>query len=308
VAGYAIVPDIDAPELTGTDIAVWAALCRFAQWELDDGKPVRSKPGTCFPSLTGLQQAAHCSKATICRTLQKLEKMGYIVRTQGDNPHGNTEYSLFPNRQGGSLTERLCSLTVRQGVSHCETGVVSQRDRGSLTVRHEQTNITNLYNKPIEQEEEVKAAAADHVSLGQVAEIWNAKLAPLGFPTVMKGTPARQRAFQARLNESPERHTLEWWRGLMVRIEGAEFLVNSAKEKARWLSFDWVLNENNLVKILEGRYDRRQEARGRDSPKREQEPPAQTWEEAVARMRQKIGSSESEEVQQHGQAGLAKVS
>ena len=27
------------------------------------------------------------------------------------------------------------------------------------------------------------------------------------------------------------------------------------KEKANWLDFDWCLNESNLVKVLEGKYD-----------------------------------------------------
>ena len=40
----------------------------------------------------------------------------------------------------------------------------------------------------------------------------------------------------------------------------SDFLVTSAKEHARWLSFDWVLNESNLVKITEGKYNNAEKA------------------------------------------------
>lgn len=144
MAGYAIVPDIDAADLTGIDLAVWTALCRYADWELKDGKPVRSVPGTCYPSLKSLQKTARCSKATLCRAMQKLERLGFVVRQQGGSNYSSTAYTLFPNGQEGCLAER-------QGVSQTETGDVSQRDRGCLTVRHYQTHIPYPYTKPIDQ-------------------------------------------------------------------------------------------------------------------------------------------------------------
>ena len=37
-------------------------------------------------------------------------------------------------------------------------------------------------------------------------------------------------------------------------FSSSEFLQRSAQEH-NWVTLDWLLNENNLVKILEGRYD-----------------------------------------------------
>ena len=60
----------------------------------------------------------------------------------------------------------------------------------------------------------------------------------------------------ARINVLAERKKIEWWQSLFTRIASSDFLKNSAKDKT-WFSFEWVLNENNLIKVLEGKYDNR---------------------------------------------------
>ncbi|MBQ7215668.1 MAG: hypothetical protein IJS39_06760 [Synergistaceae bacterium] len=39
------------------------------------------------------------------------------------------------------------------------------------------------------------------------------------------------------------------------KIAASNFMRESAAQKANWLTIDWPLNETNLVKILEGKYD-----------------------------------------------------
>lgn len=308
MAGYAIVPDIDAPELTATDLAVWAALCRFADWEMEDGKLVKSKAGTCFPSLTGIQQKTRLGRSTICRSLQNLETLGYIVREQKQvgNAHGNTEYTLIPAGRGGSPTAGLGSPRAGRGLSHSGTTVVPQRDGGSPTAGHNHTHIPNPITKPSYQEAEGEPAAGG-VTLTGVIQLWNDRLAAhLCFPMVQKETPARKKAFQARVNEAKERRSLTWWEAVIGKLAASEFMCASAREKAGWLNFDWLLNENNLVKVLEGRYDGRKTpwTRGRDSPQKA--PPPATWEEAVKQYRQRHGFDRGGE--DDAEAGFVKVS
>ena len=104
-------------------------------------------------------------------------------------------------------------------------------------------------------------AAADEMSpddgavkVAEVAELWNTELCPLGFPKVSKVTPDRRKHFKARLNAGAERRELAWWRDRIAAIAGSEFMCKSAEEKASWLTFDWLLNETNLVKVAEGKY------------------------------------------------------
>jgi len=96
----------------------------------------------------------------------------------------------------------------------------------------------------------------DAVKLREIISCWNERLVPLGFPGILKNTPAREKALKARINISPDRKKLEWWQTLFERIAMSDFLKSSAQERS-WFSLDWLLNENNLVKVLEGKYDNR---------------------------------------------------
>lgn len=132
MAGYAIVPDIEAPELTGSDMAVWGALCRFAQWEMKDGKPVKSVDGSCYPSIQGIASKSKVGTSTVCRALNKLEKLGYIKRLQRkDKAFTNTEYMLFTDE--------------------CRQGVVPQGDKGlsqdDITLSQNGTRVVPQWDK-----------------------------------------------------------------------------------------------------------------------------------------------------------------
>ncbi len=70
-----------------------------------------------------------------------------------------------------------------------------------------------------------------------------------------KITPARARAFSARLNDLTARRELSWWRDRIAQLAASPFMRDSASRKAGWLTLDWLLNESNLVKVEEGKYD-----------------------------------------------------
>ncbi|MBQ7197418.1 MAG: hypothetical protein IJS40_08445 [Synergistaceae bacterium] len=101
------------------------------------------------------------------------------------------------------------------------------------------------------------AAAAKAVTLAEIVKLWNQTLTPRGFSHVLKQTPSRERALQSLLATSTERHELTWWQELFDKIGASSFLCRSVQER-NWCTLDWVLNESNLVKILEGRYDDRE--------------------------------------------------
>ncbi|MBR1660284.1 MAG: helix-turn-helix domain-containing protein [Oscillospiraceae bacterium] len=259
MAGYAIVPDIDAPELTATDIAVWAALCRFADWELDEGKPVRSKAGTCYPSQEQIAQRAHLTDRAVRKSLARLEALGYIRKEGASRRSGQftpARYTLFPEDATIGTTFRRNDIPTEP---HSATIGTTFRRPEEPRSGHIYRVLPNPYTKPNDHAEEAKPAAdtPNQATLGRVAELWNRGLCPLGFPMVVKETPARKKAFQARVNEARERRSLAWWEGVIGRLAASGFMRDSARNKAGWLTLDWLLNENNLVKVLEGRYDER---------------------------------------------------
>ncbi|MBI2379097.1 MAG: hypothetical protein HYV07_34210 [Deltaproteobacteria bacterium] len=95
-------------------------------------------------------------------------------------------------------------------------------------------------------------------TIAEVVETWNAEGPRL--PKARKGGPQRDRHLQARLRADPERQTIAWWADLVRRIDSSKFLRGESKPKDGRTPFRadlaWVLStEDNLTKIVEGRYD-----------------------------------------------------
>jgi len=96
----------------------------------------------------------------------------------------------------------------------------------------------------------------------------------------LKQTLPREKALEALLSSSPDRNKFRWWQEIFDRISASEFLLKSIQER-NWFTLDWLLNEHNLVKILEGRYDNR-------AKKTQQNPPvASSIDEILAKHRAK---------------------
>ncbi|MBR1419266.1 MAG: hypothetical protein IJ576_09915 [Synergistaceae bacterium] len=129
------------------------------------------------------------------------------------------------------------------------------------------------------------------ITLKELLSLWNEILTPLNFPQALKATPAREKAFKARLNALKERCSADWWRGILNKLAASNFMLESAKNKANWLTLDWLLNENNLVKICEGKYDNR--------PKSTQEPPY-SFDEALSRLNQHKPPTFDEAMRRYG--------
>lgn len=83
-------------------------------------------------------------------------------------------------------------------------------------------------------------------------ELWNNRAAGTPLKTVEASglTKRRRRAIRAALVERP----LEDWRGILNRLALSSFLTGAAR--SGWTpSIDWILNPENVVKLLEGQYD-----------------------------------------------------
>lgn len=91
-----------------------------------------------------------------------------------------------------------------------------------------------------------------------LVEGWNDILAPLGLPRVAELSDSRRKKALLRLHEHPKQ---EWWESVYSRIKGSTFLKGLGPprkpgEKPFRASFDWLIdNDNNSVKVYEGRYD-----------------------------------------------------
>ena len=86
----------------------------------------------------------------------------------------------------------------------------------------------------------------------KLLDTWNQNCGEMS--KAAKLTESRKRAAKARLKENPD---LEYWRGLIERIKAGEWCLGF-NERGWKADFDWFLRPDTLVKIAEGKYDKRE--------------------------------------------------
>ena len=226
--------------------------------------------------------------------LEELSEHGFIIRYEAhgnkyiqivnfvkhQNPHKKEASSEFPEppREAEKLLDQPSNYSASP-----EKASTSPADSPLLIPDSPLLNPPSLNPSSPPDDPGAEEAA----TLGKVIALWNDRLGPMGFLRVQKTTPRRERSFKARLGDDKRRHALAWWGELFDAMAQSGFLCDSAKEKAPWLTFDWILNENKLVNIVEGKYQNGAALpRGGIPPPTEDYIP-QTYDEAKARVEQK---------------------
>jgi uncharacterized protein YdaU (DUF1376 family) len=74
-------------------------------------------------------------------------------------------------------------------------------------------------------------------------------------PKVAKWTQARQKNLRSCWND-PMRQNIDWWRDYFTQARGQPFL-HGDNDRGWKADLEWLTTERNLVKVLEGKYERR---------------------------------------------------
>lgn len=85
-SGFSMLPNwaVDDDRLGGYDLLVYMALIRYAD-----------NSGICWPSLERLAKTARCSQPTVSKSLNVLERLGYIRRVKSDGRANRYHVSLW---------------------------------------------------------------------------------------------------------------------------------------------------------------------------------------------------------------------
>ena len=76
------------------------------------------------------------------------------------------------------------------------------------------------------------------------------------YPRLVKMSEARKKAINARMKTG---YTLDDFKTLFEKAEASDFL--KGKNKRNWsATFDWLISDTNMAKVLDGNYDARKEA------------------------------------------------
>ena len=179
---------------------------------------------------------------------------------------------------------RDVSRATGESVAEASQGYITQHNTTEQNMTQQDTTAPP---PPVPVQEKKSAAAEaekEKIKLGEIVSLWNTKLAPLGFPRILKQTKPREEALKALLNSSPDRNKFLWWQEIFDKISRSEFLRKSILERS-WFTLDWLLNEHNLVKLLEGRYDNRPAQKSKNQAQDARK--ASSIEEIMARHRAK---------------------
>jgi len=76
-------------------------------------------------------------------------------------------------------------------------------------------------------------------------------------PKAVKLPGTRRARICARWNDSSEQRDLKWWEHYFRTVAASDFLMGRAAKQWSIPGIDWLLNETNLAKVVEGNYKNR---------------------------------------------------
>lgn len=109
------------------------------------------------------------------------------------------------------------------------------------------------HNQQCNNEQQETNKRAKPVLFSQAVDLFNEICITL--PEVKEKSEARRRKFAARWKENKERQDLGWWEQYFEYINQSEFLMGRTDANFK-CHFDWIINETNMAKIIEGNYNR----------------------------------------------------
>lgn len=171
---------------------------------------------------------------TVRLALEALEQLGMVVT---DN--GFFSIAGWEEHQNIEGMERIREQTRKRVAKHREKQKLLQ---GSVTVT--QGNATDIEE---EKEEEIER---DKIDYKGIVAAFNSVC--VSFPSVRALSDARKKAIKARLNN----YSVEDFKTLFEKAEASSFL--KGKNSSNWsATFDWLIKDSNMAKVLDGNYDDR---------------------------------------------------
>lgn len=169
-------------------------------------------------------------------TLIFLEKYGLLTQESED-----TIYLESIEEMIGSET-----ASTRRSRKHRENQKTLQCNAEMLQCNTDATkcNTEKEIEKEIEKEKEKEKSKIDYQ---QIADMYNETC--VSFPKVTKLSENRKKAIRARLRV----YTIEDFKQLFEMAEASSFL--KGQNPRNWsANFDWLINDNNMAKTLDGNY------------------------------------------------------
>ena len=182
-----------------------------------------------------------------------------------DRQHG-TQYSdemaTLKTKENGSYTEidnqvtTNCQPNDNQMTTKCLTSECQMATENSIEENSIEQNREDYYTSS-------PSGAVSRLNADKVLEIYN-EICSDYFPKANRLTEKRKQA----IRKITKQYTEEQIREIFTKASNTAFL--KGESESGWKAdFDWLINENNIVKLLEGKYDGRRKTQHTDPPKPE---------------------------------------
>ena len=163
-----------------------------------------------------------------------------------------------------SLTNRLPNVTYKDEVEDEDKDEVEEKDKKTKTVSHSSLRSecsvpeTGFGDSENGQPDEKIPVEREQTNYKAVVDSYNSLCK--SFPKVTKLSERRRKAIKARLKE----YSLAELEKAFALAEESEFLKGA--NNRNWMaSFDWIISDSNLPKVLEGKYANRASPNGTSS-------------------------------------------
>jgi DNA-binding MarR family transcriptional regulator len=179
--------------------------------------------GSFTGSLQYLCDFTNASRNTVLKALKELVEVGYITKTE--NTINGVRFCTYKTAPGVQNLNR--------GSAETELGVVQKLNWGSAeTEPNNKDNNKSLISKDIVKE---------------VIDLYHSIC--VSFPKIRTVTDKRRAMIQARLNT----FSMEDFKSMFEKVEASSFL-KGVNDRGWSATFDWLINEANMTKVLEDQY------------------------------------------------------
>ena len=236
---------IDREDIGAYEKLIYMALARFAD-----------SSGKCFPSLDLLMEKCGIgNKSTLRKHLTMLEEKGLvkIIKRDGkgsiyylNNVEPEPKKEPVPN----SHPDQICTHTQYKFGHAPSTDLDTHPDQKCTTKETQEGNTikkTQLKRHNIVQKEQNDfALVCEEIKDKWIEIAQNLNLSG----TKLKINDKRKRAIKTLFNEYKKEEIFE----AMDKIRISKFLQGNNKNNWQ-ISFDWIINKSNILKVLEGNFD-----------------------------------------------------
>ncbi len=180
---------------------------------------------------------------------------GFFVIAGADLVHGRVEHELQRVRDKSLKAKESALANARRTPSERSTN--AQRTPSECPADAERTPSYTDTDTDTDTSIAItpKGVTPNKDSLDAAIGAWNGMALDTGLSVVQRMTEPRRRTLRARLADVGG---LEGWAHLIDRVRESPFLTGS-NDRGWRADFDFVCKEANFTKILEGRYDRKEQ-------------------------------------------------